>query len=303
MKKSIFIPLFAIIGFIQAIAQDYEYVPFVREGVKWVYFYNNDFAWNVLDMPEGVQYYTFEMKGDVQIGDKFYKPVILTHYIDENGKENEVEDFVPVFLREEDKVVYAIQADGIQHPQCPVGIHQYIGYPNQGIPLPAPLEEFVLYDFNDPKSFYDTFFAEKNHWCESEGFGPYVEYVGTDMVPMGNRQSKCHYFNFVYSDVNKIVEGVGYDGRAGMPLFYFERFTSGLGVMYYLSHVIEDGEIIYKGIYYKPEIHVGIDEVVADRSARVSDNNYYNLMGQPMGKDVPTTPGIYIHNGKKIVVR
>ena len=27
------------------------------------------------------------------------------------------------------------------------------------------------------------------------------------------------------------------------------------------------------------------------------------MMGQHMGKDVPTTPGIYIHNGKKIVVR
>ena len=33
------------------------------------------------------------------------------------------------------------------------------------------------------------------------------------------------------------------------------------------------------------------------------DENYYNLMGQPVGKDVPITPGIYIHQGKKIVVR
>ena len=27
------------------------------------------------------------MKGDVLIGDKHYKPVILTHYLDENGKD------------------------------------------------------------------------------------------------------------------------------------------------------------------------------------------------------------------------
>ena len=40
-----------------------------------------------------------------------------------------------------------------------------------------------------------------------------------------------------------------------------------------------------------------------NRSARPLDPNHYNLMGQPVGKDVPTTPGIYIHQGKKIVVR
>ena len=48
---------------------------------------------------------------------------------------------------------------------------------------------------------------------------------------------------------------------------------------------------------------MGIDEVVTDKATGVMDGYYYNLMGQPMGKDVPTTPGIYIHNGKKIVVR
>jgi hypothetical protein len=32
------------------------------------------------------------------------------------------------------------------------------------------------------------------------------------------------------------------------------------------------------------------------------DNNYYNLMGQKMnGNNLPA--GIYIHNGKKIIVR
>ena len=47
----------------------------------------------------------------------------------------------------------------------------------------------------------------------------------------------------------------------------------------------------------------GIDEVVADKSPRSLDDNYYNLMGQPVGKDLPTLPGIYIHHGNKILVR
>ena len=43
--------------------------------------------------------------------------------------------------------------------------------------------------------------------------------------------------------------------------------------------------------------------MVADVPQRQLDENYYNLMGQPVGKDVPTVPGIYIHQGKKILVR
>jgi hypothetical protein len=70
-----------------------------------------------------------------------------------------------------------------------------------------------------------------------------------------------------------------------------------------LSHVVKDGKIIYKGMRYRHGAFDGIDEVVADKSPRrPQDDNYYNLMGQPVGKDVPTAPGIYIHNGKKIIV-
>ena len=74
-------------------------------------------------------------------------------------------------------------------------------------------------------------------------------------------------------------------------------------VLYYLSHVIEDGKIVYKTGCYNPDITLGIDEVVTGQSQRAMDDNYYNLMGQPVGKEVPTTPGIYIHQGKKILVR
>ena len=71
-------------------------------------------------------------------------------------------------------------------------------------------------------------------------------------------------------------------------------------VTYILSHVIEDGEIIFRR-YEQPQ--TVINEVVTDVPQRQLDGNYYNLMGQPVGKDVPTVPGIYIHQGKKILVR
>ena len=69
-----------------------------------------------------------------------------------------------------------------------------------------------------------------------------------------------------------------------------------------LSHVIKDGKIIYKGLRYRDGAFDGIDEVAAEQRC-VADGNYYDLMGRPVGKEVPTTPGIYIHNGQKIVVR
>ena len=122
-------------------------------------------------------------------------------------------------------------------------------------------------------------------------------------MTIGGKKRKCHHYQSWYSEDDFIIEGIGYDGRAGFPLFYFELFITGLQVGYGLSHVMENGQIVYTGRWYDPGIHVGINEVVTDKTSRPMDENYYNLMGQPVGKDVPTSPGIYIHQGKKIVVR
>ena len=62
MKKTLLITLFALLGITHAAAQDYEYVPFVREGVKWVYgVTNSEFAPNPA-LPVGVFYYNLEFK-------------------------------------------------------------------------------------------------------------------------------------------------------------------------------------------------------------------------------------------------
>ena len=104
-----------------------------------------------------------------------------------------------------------------------------------------------------------------------------------------------------------MVEGIGFDSRnMGDLLTPFTRepdpdadYQEYCG----LCHVVKDGQIIYKGMRYDPGNMTGIDEVVADKpQARQVDDNYYNLMGQPMGKTLPTAPGIYIHHGKKICV-
>ena len=104
-----------------------------------------------------------------------------------------------------------------------------------------------------------------------------------------------------------VVEGIGFDSRdMGDLLTPFTRkpdpsadYQEWCG----LSHVVKDGQIIYKGMRYRDGALDGIDEVVADKSPRSLDDNYYNLMGQPVGKNLPTLPGIYIHHGNKILVR
>ena len=156
MKKIILITLFTLLGLTQAVAQEYEYVPFVREGVKW-----ECSCFNFLSdlFPYGVSYYTLEMKGDTVIDGKHYKPVHL--YSGESI--NEENDTVPVYLREEDKVVYAYIPDGRRYVECPVGIGQTIcGYDIDWAWSTG--EEHILYDFNDMAGFYDYLEETSGGW-------------------------------------------------------------------------------------------------------------------------------------------
>ena len=286
---------------------DYEYVPFVREGVKWVYSVDNPCSEEYSDMylpiPSGISYYSYEMKGDAVFDGKHYKPVIL-YYIDSVGIEI-VQDIVPVYLREENKVVYAYHPDGRTYLQCPVGYggsaDVVFGWASFFYPMDFFNDgEFILYDFNRPDTFYDNLVDILLQVGDD-----YMSYLRTDIVKIGKYNCKRHFYKGYDDDspTNVIIEGIGCDGIGCMPLCYFPIFTTSFEIGYWLSHVIEDGEIIYKGMGYSDDALVGIDEVVADRTRRPADPNYYNLMGQPVSQDVPTAPGIYIHQGKKVVVR
>ena len=295
MKKTILMIMLALLGMSQLGAQEYEYVPFVREGVKWVCFYDNPCFVDEGFIPFGEHYFVLEIKGDICIDGKWYKPV---HYYS-GYSINEENDTVPVYLREENKVVYGIIPDDRRYWECPVGIGTIVN----GLELYSDVKtsmEFILYDFNDPVGFYENLCPE---------ISPRLHYSHEEMVQIGNSLRKRLVFNRigspdVYLGHEYIIEGIGYVGESpGMPLNYFYDINTGnIQVIYKLSHVIENGQIVYKTQWYDPDITLGIGEVVADQPERMTDGNYYNLMGQPVGKDVPTVPGIYIHQGKKILV-
>ena len=283
MNKTILFTLLALLGMTQTIAQEYEYVPFVREGVKWVYYIKNTsdiYGWIDHDLPNGNFYLTLELKGDTVINGISFKA--MHKYAGENI--NQQNDTIPLYLREEDKVVYGIIPDCKKYPDCPIGNYYTVNEYNG--------EEFVLYDFKNPINYWSSFLIYEY---------PLYEYQNTDTIVIGNHLAKR--YNGLWSGADfHIIEGVGADTPINGYTLLFFMPTGPLIPFYHLSHVIENGEIVYKGILFDSDNHDGIDEVVADQN-RMVDDNYYNLMGQPVGKQVPTTPGIYIHNGKKICVR
>ena len=287
MKKTTIISLLTLLGFTQGFSQEYEYVPFVREGVKWVYgivnYRYNYVAHDPAFLGETV-YRILELKGDTVINGKTYKA--MHKY---SGKSiNYANDTVPIYLREENKLVYGIIPDKTFYNDCPI----YNGY--SSIDMYSG-EEFLLYDFQDPVSYWNNLFAADPAGCPNQ-------YLYTDTITIGNRKAK-RYVNQLFNVRDwYMIEGIGIDDELSYTLAFFQQI-SGIGSLnFVLSHVIEDGKIIYKGIQYDPDNMTAVDEVATDKS-RQTDGNYYNLMGQPMGKEVPTTPGIYIHHGKKIVVR
>ena len=66
-------------------------------------------------------------------------------------------------------------------------------------------------------------------------------------------------------------------------------------VIYHQADDPSKGEVIYMPTH---DDNSTVDEILINRQA---DNLYYNLMGMPT--QAPTTPGIYIHNGQKILVK
>ena len=265
-------------------AQEYEYVPFVREGVKWVYCISNDDSFHGPDpcVPIGLTYLTLEFKGDTIINGKTYKA--MHKY---SGKSiNQENDTIPVYMREENKVVYGIVPDCKFYHDCRIGLWDNPDFYD----LKLSGEEFVLYDFNDPVSFLDT----ELNWDEECDFG--FAWLYTDTIAIGNHYSKRHKFQ--YETDFYIVEGIGYDGWSSYTLMLW--FTTYLAAPvrsyqdadFYLNHVIEDGEIIYKGIRYQepnpepdeyeyvPFVREGVKWVYS-----IYDYQYRNLNNHPDNGD------------------
>jgi hypothetical protein len=295
MKKAILIILLAVLGMTQAVAQEDGYLPLVREGVKWVnekvivdhgdttcYYYNYEFS--------GKYYFWYDLDEEYLIRDACY------YYI---GDRLDVEkDSLITGMRDVDGTVLCFGN--------PAYYEMYVAF-----------RTMVSYPFFGPESILYCF---ENYYPDYIGVGLYIKCQNTpepflttenffEVEPLTIEGETCSRYAYIGEDGDTlayVVEGIGFDSRdLGDMLTPFIRKPDPADEHQEwcgLSHVVKDGQIIYKGMRYREGVHVSVDEVVADRSARPLDPNYYNLMGQPVGKEVPTVPGIYIHQGKKILI-
>ena len=233
MKKFFLISLLALLGMSQAAAQEYEYVPFVREGVKWICSYENSHNY-IPTLPDGEHFFTLEFKGEAVIDGKTYKA--MHKY---SGEEiDPSNDTIPIYMREEDKVVYAIVPDGKTYEDCPIDC---LSDSTIAEDIRAG-REFVLFDFNDPEGFIMSRTPEVSY---------IVHRVKPQTIMLGDRRVTRYVFCNRISSFFCFIEGVGCDGLPlGYPLAFPIERQSSLFRMH-LSHVIEDGKVIYRSERYK----------------------------------------------------
>lgn len=232
------------------------YVPLVREGVKWVYYYNYNDAPNF--GPCSQSEYSIEISGDSVLNDITYKKVFLHPFssqIDNNSK--------PIALvREDNKVIYfhydfssSYEYDGVV-------------YEFGEIPLARGVveNEWILYDFNDINRTFSN--IPEN---EDFDFRSLFDYVYSNNIDVGGEMAKV-YINEKYLP-RYIIEGVGYVGLPGMTdicgwLFNVADFLLPMPMGYpeyfhELSYLADsDGNILYKGPAYTYMCDVNEDKKV-----------------------------------------
>ena len=233
MKKIILMMAFALLGIGQNMAQEADYTPFVREGVQWVCYFVHYWDNDYMGFQPGQTFFTLELKGDTVIDGKEYK---MMHKYSGIGV-NPDDDTVLACLREENRIVYAIIPEGMASSSFLVGYGELwdsvVG--NSLYNMARSGQEIILYEFNETEAYYKYIYALHSD----------LEYLGVDKVNVGGQQVNRHTFSNNGQDFY-FIEGIGYDGfYPGYPLSYGEEMYP-----YYLSHVVQDGKIIYKGANY-----------------------------------------------------
>ena len=262
--KKIMTMLLVLLSSLPSFAQEYGYVPFVREGVKWVYSiqdyrYEEDYETNPARGDNKV-YRTLELRGDTVINGKTYKAM---HKCTDDMY-SEPSDVIPIYLREEDKMVYGIVPNGKHYDDAKLG---YIAHWNEEM---SSGNEFLLYDFQDLIAYWDSIDDIYNIQLQ------------LDTIEVGGHLAKRYYYGEPEWDRFQIIEGIGATGVNSYPLAFLMLASPGIhSTEYYkLEKVIENGEVIYPQNYvedrYLPVIREGVKWVYEHVVINDGDTtNYY----------------------------
>ena len=276
MKKTLLISILILLGMSQAAAQGYwgdwdqsDYLPLVREGVKWV---NEKVIINHGDTTR--YYYTYEFSGKDSVGSN-----PMSEHLD-----NALYYYTGKYLDTEQDSLIAGLSDSYTHT-AEVSFfrnHAYDKVYTEGrnmITLPMYLDGgnrslyfFLKYDYGwNLIDFYLGLQPEENFLTEEN-------FIALDPLEIGG--VKCD--RYAYFDENNevkayIVEGIGFDSYdMGDLLTPFTRkpdpdadYQEYCG----LSHVIKDGKIIYKGMRYNPDLFEIPGDVNGDGEINIADAN------------------------------
>ena len=292
------VAMFALLGMVQVVAQEKEHLPITREGVKWV---NEKVIVNNGDTT--CYYYKYEFSGDDSTCTNLSGVINKACYYYTGHHLNVESDSLIAGLLDS-YCVTCFRNDAyfknLREGRMMMKFHSYL---DGGT--------VQLYLFGSDYGC-DDYYMDIMYYLELDGFTEL--FLTRDnfkkVDPITIEGTECERYAYIGEDGDTlayVVEGIGFDSRdMGDLLTPFTRRpdpTADYQEWCGLCHVVKDGKVIYKGMRYSPNNMTGIDEVVADKVNRPLDANYYDLMGRRMGTEVPMTPGIYIHQGKKIVVR
>ena len=300
MKKLVCLLLAILVCFL-VIAEDFyseEYQRIVREGVKWV---NEKVIVNHGDTTSF--YYIYEIQGKQQVDPEYSEPdegyFDVCHYY--TGSQIEPDNDSIISILNESPGYICCYNNWPYQKICDEN-RNMIEWGNITI---YDLTIIYWFPYYSPSAWLSNYL---NYQTEPQILNTDNLVIAEPIVVEGKLcQRRLAYVNEDGDTLAYVVEGIGFDSRdMGDLLTPFTRkpdpnadYQEWCG----LSHVVKDGQIIYKGMRWREGVITGIDEVVTDKSPRLLDPNYYNLMGQSVGKELPTAPGIYIHQGKKIIVR
>ena len=259
MKKIAIIVLLAVCSGLAANA----YVPLVREGVKWVYYWDYDNEPN-----NGVVFhseYAMEISGDSVVNGVTYKKLYFRPLSEPIGLSEPY-----ALVREDNKVVY-FYFDPLNFP---ASYDDMIGWYCEWVgttPLVAgqSTNEWVLYDFNDINRPFSNILIE---YLEKHG-GRYhgiPEYTYSETIELQGESAKVYVADF---PTPYLIEGLGYVGLLDMTYLQGWVYTASdvcsplpLGYPFYyyeFSYLADnEGNILYKGPAYTKMCDVNEDDKV-----------------------------------------
>ena len=146
----------------------------------------------------------------------------------------------------------------------------------------------------------------------------------SNMVGLGHTGTNIVKNNYIADNRYKVEDPEAEDYNPGNNTFlnngfdgtYCDLYNNGTATIYAQGNTwnvaVQDEESIEQVIYHQVDdpskglvifmpAHQETPSAIEEISATQGNNLYYNLMGLP--SEAPTAPGIYIHNGKKILVK